>query len=237
MKEVTGVIDHRILLNFRIDPEVMKRNLPREFTPKVVNGYAIGGICQVSLSKMRAKGMPSIMGIGSHNAAHRIAVDSSQGAGVYVTRRDTNSWLNTLSGGRLFPGAYFKADFDVAVSQDCYAVKVKNKEGESLMSISAEVVPELPEGSVFGSTEEVSDFFKTGNVGWSSKGGGSRFDTIELKTLEWKMAPLKVEESYSAYFSDTSKFPVGSVEFDSATIMRDLTHSWVTRDSLCNLCC
>jgi len=38
MKEVTGVIDHRILLNFRIDPEVMKRNLPKEFTPRVVNG-------------------------------------------------------------------------------------------------------------------------------------------------------------------------------------------------------
>ena len=47
MKEVTGIIDHRILLNFRIDPEVMKKNLPEEFTPKVVGGYAIGGICQV----------------------------------------------------------------------------------------------------------------------------------------------------------------------------------------------
>ena len=75
MKEVTGIIDHRILLNFRIDPEVMKRNLPEEFTPKVVNEYAIGGICQVSLSEMRAKGMPSIVGTGSHNAAHRIAVN------------------------------------------------------------------------------------------------------------------------------------------------------------------
>jgi len=25
MKEVTGIIDHRILLNFRVDPEVMKK--------------------------------------------------------------------------------------------------------------------------------------------------------------------------------------------------------------------
>lgn len=65
MKEVMGIIDHRILLNFRIDPEVMKKNLPEEFTAKVVNGYAIGGICQVSLSEMRAKGMPTIVGTGS----------------------------------------------------------------------------------------------------------------------------------------------------------------------------
>ena len=70
MKEITGTIDHRILLNFRIDPVVMKRNLPAAFTPKVVKGYAIGGICQVSLSEMRAKGMPSMIGTESHNAAH-----------------------------------------------------------------------------------------------------------------------------------------------------------------------
>jgi len=237
MKEVTGIIDHRILLNFRIDPEVMKKNLPNEFTPKVVNGYAIGGICQVTLSGMRAKGMPSIVGTGSHNAAHRIAVDSSQGEGVYVTRRDTNSWVNTVSGGRVFPGVYSKANFDVSVSGDLYSVRIENKKEELIMAISAEVVSELPEGSVFESIGEVSDFFKTGNIGWSAKEHSNQFDAIELATDEWRMEPLKVKESFSAYFSNTSMFPKGSVEFDSAMIMRNLKHSWVSRDNLCELCC
>ena len=237
MKEVTGIIDHRILLNFRIDPEVMKRNLPKEFTPKVVNGYAIGGICQVSLSEMRAKGMPALMGTTSHNAAHRIAVDSSEGEGVYVTRRDTNSWLNVLSGGRFFPGVHQKANFDVTALGGHYAVRIENKEKEVLMAISGEVVDALPDGSVFSSTEEVSDFFKTGNIGWSSRGDGDQYDAIELKAIGWSMEPLKVKESYSAYFSDTSKFPKGSVEFDSAMIMRNLKHSWVTRENLRGLCC
>lgn len=237
MKEVTGTIDHRILLNFRIDPEVMKKNLPEEFTPKLVDGYAIGGICQVSLSEMRAKGMPSVIGTNSHNAAHRIAVNSSQGEGVYVTRRDTNSWLNTMTGGRLFPGVYSKADFDVSSSGDHYSVRIGNSEKKLIMSISADVVAELPEGSVFSSTEEVSDFFKTGNLGWSSREKSHQFDAIELQTTEWNMEPLEVKESYSAYFSDTSKFPKGSVEFDSAMIMRNLKHSWVSRENLCELCC
>ena len=237
MKEVTGIIDHRILLNFRIDPAVMKRNLPDEFTPKVVNDFAIGGICQVSLSEMRARGMPSIVGTSSHNAAHRIAVNSSQGEGVYVTRRDTNSWLNTMSGGRLFPGVYSKAVFDISVTDDRYSVRIESKEKEPIMSIVAEVVSDLPEGSIFDSTDEVSEFFKTGNVGWSSGNKSNQFDAIELKTIEWRMEPLKVKESYSAYFSDTSRFPKGSVEFDSAMIMRNLKHSWVSRDNLYELCC
>lgn len=237
MKEVTGIIDHRILLNFRIDPEVMNRNLPDEFTPKVVNGFAIGGICQVSLSKMRAKGLPSIVGMRSHNAAHRIAVNSSQGEGVFVTRRDTNSWLNTMSGRRLFPGVYSKANFDVLVSGDLYSVRIENKEKGVIMSICAEVAPELQDGSIFHTTEDVSDFFKTGNIGWSSREESSQFDAIELETTEWRMEPLKVRESFSASFSDTSRFPQDSVQFDSAMIMRNLQHSWVSRDNLCELCC
>ena len=118
MKEITGTIDHRILLNYRIDPEAMQRQLPKEFKPKAVNGFAIGGICQVSLSDMRPKGLPAIATTHSHNAAHRIAVTSSQGKGVYVPRRDTDSWLNTFSGGRLFPGVYSKANFQVRVDEE-----------------------------------------------------------------------------------------------------------------------
>ena len=237
MKEVVGNIDHRILLNYRIDPEVMKKNLPDEFTPKVVNGYAIGGICQVSLSEMRMKGMPSFFGTRSHNAAHRIAVHSSQGDGVYVTRRDTNSLLNSISGGRVFPGVYSKADFTVSSAGDIYSVRIENKKKELMMSIAAEVASELPEGSVFGSTQEVSDFFLTGNIGWSDGKKGNQFDAIELTTTEWNMEPLKVAERYSAYFSNTAMFPEGSVEFDSAMIMRNLKHSWVYRKNLCQLCC
>lgn len=237
MKEVVGVIDHRILLNYRIDPEVMKKNLPDEFTPKVVDGYAIGGICQVSLSEMRLKGMPSFFGTRSHNAAHRIAVNSSQGEGVYVTRRDTNSFMNSVSGGRVFPGVYAKASFTVSTAGDRYSVRIENKKKELMMSIAAEVVPEMPEGSVFGSTQEISDFFLTGNIGWSTGKKEGQFDAIELTTNEWGMEPLKVKEKYSAYFSNTSMFPEGSVEFDSAMIMRNLKHSWVYRKNLCQLCC
>ncbi len=236
MKEVTGVIDHRILLNFRIDPEVMQRNLPPEFTPKLVKGYAIGGICQVSLSNMRAKGMPSLIGTNSHNAAHRIAVNTSRGDGVYVTRRDTNSWINTLSSGRLFPGAYSKASFEVTVSGDTYSVTVKDRDNNLIMSIEAEVVDELPEGSIFATTQEVSDFFLTGNIGWSAKEKGDEYDVIELQTNEWNMKPLLVKKSYSAYFSDESQFPEGTVKFDCGMIMKSLKHSWVTRKNLCELC-
>jgi len=37
---------------------------------------------------------------------------------------------------------------------------------------------------------------------------------------------LQVHDVFSSYFSDETKFPAGSVEFDCALIMRDIEHEW-----------
>jgi hypothetical protein len=235
--EIKGTIDHRILLNYRISPEVMAAQLPPEFEPMVVNDWAIGGICQVSLSGMRPKGIPAIVGSRSHNAAHRIAVNSSHGEGVFIPRRDTNSWLNNISGGRLFPGAYKRSKFEVKAEEDRYIVRIRDDGGNPLMVIDGSIVDQLPTGSVFPDTDAVSQFFERGNIGWSCAEKGQGFDAIELRTVEWRMEPLKVNEEFSAYFTDQTKFPAGSVNFDSAMIMRDLGHSWVSKSELRELCC
>ena len=39
---IQGIIDRRILANFRIDAAVMARNRPAPFRPKLASGYAIG---------------------------------------------------------------------------------------------------------------------------------------------------------------------------------------------------
>ncbi len=46
------------------------------------------------------------------------------------------------------------------------------------------------------------------------------------------MEPLKVNDHFSAYFNDETIFPKGSVTFDSAMIMRNLEHSWISREGL-----
>ncbi len=237
MVEMTGIIDHRILLNYRIDPDVLQRQMPREFKVNLVNGYGIGGICQVSLSNMRPKNLPLIPGIKSHNTAHRVAVVGPKGEGVYVFRRDTNSTLNQWSGGRLFPGKHYKADFDVSIAGEAYKVEVKDKQGDRLMCVEARVVEEMPAGSIFQNVTEVSEFFKKGNLGWSKDPDKDHYDAIELKTTGWTMDPMAVVREYSGFFSDPARFPAGSVEFDSAVIMRDLEHSWISREGLNQICC
>ena len=242
LDEMVGRIRHRILLNYRIDPAVVQRLLPAGFRPKLVDGAAIGGICQVSLEAMRPKGLPAVVGVASHNAAHRIAVlhDGPQGEreGVYIPRRDTSSALNALVGGRLFPGVYRRAQFNVASDGDRFRVVIDGPDGAPVMRIAATRVTDapMPLGSVFASLDAVSDFFAGGAVGWSATADPRTFDAIELRTDGWRVELLDVTAHHSAFFSDEARFPAGSVAFDCALIMRDLAHSWVAHGELCTVC-
>src|SRR4051812_24602015 len=112
---VQGVIARRLLVNYRVDPDVIAAILPAPFQPKLMCGAAIAGICLIRLQAVRPRGVPALLGMTSENAAHRIAVEwddrGRRHEGVYIPRRDTNSRFNTLVGGRLFPGLHHYAHF------------------------------------------------------------------------------------------------------------------------------
>ena len=112
---IAGLIDRRILANYRVDAQRMASVLPQPFRPWTHGGFAIGGICLIRLKHVRPKFFPFPVGIGSENAAHRIAVewdlDGKTKRGVYIPRRDTSSLLNAFAGGRIFPGVHHRAKF------------------------------------------------------------------------------------------------------------------------------
>src|SRR4029434_5476887 len=162
---IEGLIRRRILVNFRVDAEVMQRVLPAPFRPKLHAGYAIAGICLIRLEQIRPKGLPAIMGIASENAAHRIAVlweDPSGEAreGVYIPRRDTNSLLNHLAGGRVFPGEHQRADFDASDDGSQISISIRARDGGMTVRLSAHELDTLPGSSCFRNLAESSSFFE-----------------------------------------------------------------------------
>jgi hypothetical protein len=228
---VAGVIRRRVLVNFRVDAEVMQRQLPSRFTPKRQAGYAVAGICLIRLEQVRPKTLPRAVGVSSENVAHRVAVrwTDEGGApreGVFIPRRDTGSRLNHLAGGRLFPGEHHLASFAVGESKEAISISVRSRDAEVSVEISGRVAESLPPTSIFKSLGEASAFFEAGSLGYSVTSEAGRLDGLELATKEWRVEPLALDRVYSSYFSDESKFPEGSAEFDHALIMRDIAHEW-----------
>lgn len=104
---VRGTIRRRILVNYRVDPDVIQRLLPSGFEPKLAGGYAIAGVCLIRLESERPAWLSAPIGINSENAAHRVAVycgaPGARRESVYIARRDSASLLTRLAGGRALP--------------------------------------------------------------------------------------------------------------------------------------
>ena len=233
---IQGVIDRRLLINYRVDPEIIAALLPPPFRPQTVGPYAIAGICLIRLKQIRPRWLPAMAGISSENAAHRIAVEWDESGttrcGVYVPRRDTSSRLNAYAGGRLFPGVHHLADFESNETETCYRVEMNSRDGRSRLQVEAEVTDDLPAESVFGSVAEVSDFFRQGSLGYSPNERQGVLDGLELRTFDWQVTPLSVHAVTSSFFENRDQFPEGSVTFDNALLMREIRHQWLEKDSL-----
>lgn len=159
---IQGIIRRRILANFRINPEVIQRQIPSRFRPKLHNGFAVAGVCLIRLENIRPKPFPDIVGFNSENAAHRVAVlwnkEERTQEGVFIPRRDTNSHVAHLAGGHIFPGEHCRANFDVEDTGSEIRLSMKSIDSKVAVEIEAEVGSELPSNSIFSSLEEASLF-------------------------------------------------------------------------------
>lgn len=234
---IRGLIKRRMLVNYRVEPAVMKRFLPPPFEPKLHRGYAVAGVCLIRLEQIRPAGFPRFLGISSENAAHRVAVTwtDTSGApqeGVFIPRRDTGSLLNYLAGGRIFPGEHHLADFEVEDDNKQVNFSMRSRDGGVVVRLRGSDSDVLPSSSCFSSMAEASKFFEGGSLGFSVTRDAGRLDALRLCTSDWRVRPLNVEHVESSLFSDESVFPAGSVEFDHALMMRDIPHEWHQSDDM-----
>lgn len=233
MFKIKGIIDRRILINYQVDKDVLERYLPKPFTPKLVNGKGIVGICLIRLKQIRPIGFPKQFGISSENGAHRIAVQWNENGtlkeGVYIPRRDTSSKINALAGGRIFPDVHHHAQFNVIESEGNYKVSFKSDD-ETSLSIEANETEYWNTKSVFEHLNGASLFFENGSIGYSPN--GNHFDGVELNVHHWKVSSLDVKSVQSSFFENTDIFPKGSVTFDNALLMKNIEHEWIGLDKL-----
>jgi hypothetical protein len=233
---IHGIIDRRMLVNYRADPEVVARLLPEPFRPKLAHGRAIVGICLIRLREIRPGCVPRVFGVSSENAAHRFAVEwDDHGArreGVFIPRRDTSSRLNEFLGGRAFPGVHHHARFDVNEKEELLQIAYRADDDSASVRVVAAPAKQLPATSVFGSIAEASAFFEGGSIGYSARPASRQLDGLELCCRTWQVQPLDVREARSSFFDDRSRFPAGSIELDCALLMRNIEHEWKARDPL-----
>lgn len=222
-----GFIDRRILINFTADQKVVEKIIPPPFRPKVYKEMAIVGICLIRLKNIKPKGFPDFLGISSENGAHRIAVEWDEYGqvkdGVFIPRRDTSLKLNTVVGGRFFPGKHHLAKFNVVETEENYHIDFTSSD-DTRISIDATKARLFATNSIFETLENASDFFEKGELGYSPN--KTKVEGLKLQAYNWTVRPLNVTNVQSSFFENEKLFPRGSVKFDNALLMTKIEHEW-----------
>lgn len=224
---IHGYIDRRILVNFKAEPDVVRKIIPEPFRLKVYRDKAIVGICLIRLKNIKLKGLPDFVGVSSENGAHRIAVEWDEEGeikeGVYIPRCDTSLRLNTILGGRIFPGKHYLARFNVKESEGNYHVDFTSSDN-TIISIDARETDDFAANSIFETLENVSAFFEKGAVGYSPN--KNKYEGLKLQAYTWQVRPLDVTNVHSSFYENERVFPKGSVHFDNALLMTKAEHEW-----------
>jgi len=230
---IHGYIDRRVLINFTADPKSVEKIIPFPFRPKLYKEKAIVGICLIRLKSIKPKGFPDFIGVNSENGAHRIAIEWDENgevkSGVYIPRRDTSLKLNTLVGGRMFPGKHYSAKFNVAENKGNYQINFKSSDDTEVL-INATETNLFSDHSIFETLNNASNFFESGDLGYSPN--KDKFDGLRLKAYNWEVRPLDVLKVKSSFFENENIFPKGSVTFDNALLMTNIEHEWKSETRL-----
>jgi len=227
-RSIACTIERRLLVNYRISPDLLCAHLPAGFRPQLVSGWAVGGVCFIRLAHARPSGLPLRIGIRSENVAHRFAVEWNDGpetrAGVFIPRRDTNSRAVTIAGGPVFPGVHHRATFTVTESPDQIAIAVASRDHQVSLDVTAHPVGRFT-SELFSSVEDAMNFFRHGSTGWSPSLDGS-LDQVRLSCDQWNARPAQVARMVSNLFGDPTRFPPEDCTLDSALLMEDLSATW-----------
>jgi hypothetical protein len=230
LPKLAGVIARRILVNFRADPDVIRRLLPWPLEVATYGGYAVAGICLTRLEGLRPQGVPGPLGIAAENMAHRVAIryptEKGWKDGIFIWRRESDCELLVQLGGCLFPGVHHRAGFEVWERNGQLALSVRTDERRSDVVLRTRRSLEWRVTPLFPTLDEMCGFFELGDCAFSCVKRGRGLEGLRLRALRWELSPLRVTEVHSAFYENHCCFPPGSVCFDSAVLIRDVPHDW-----------
>ena len=220
----------RLLVNYRVDPAALDALLPNPLRPRLVGGWAVGGIGVIALAGDGGPETSTAPGVRTENATHRIAVewdcaDGRTQAGVYVARRDTDSIINALTGGRIFPGLHHRACFHVAERERALRVHFASLDGEVAAGVTVRRGAFVP-STLFATLDDALALCGLGSPAYSITRDPLRLDGVALVCENAWLEPVEVLDLSSTFFEDPVLFPTGTAYFDSAFLIRDVVVEW-----------
>jgi hypothetical protein len=223
-----GRIDRRISVFYRLDPMAARELLPAPLRPRLVRGWALGGVCILRLARMRPRMLPIPLGLASELAWHRIAVEWEEDGrpmhGHYLLRSETDSRLAPFPGARLVPSPDDCTRIEVRSSDAALTARVESGDGTTDLDLAASLGGWRSD-ALFKSANAARASIASGHVVWDGDEQGE-LEGVELRSTGGTAQGLEVVRLASTWFDDRARFSLGTATLDCAIVVRDADHEW-----------
>jgi hypothetical protein len=228
---MTTVFRECFLVNFAVQPEVMRRLLPGPIEPDLFEGEAYLSIVIADMEKMRPAFLPRFLGVTYNQVVYRAVVRCRGEAGVHFLRSDADDALMSLAGDWL---TFFRfhhsrvairherrhLHFDLTTPGHCADIHASFDLGSARQA--------LPPGSRFKTLAEAQDFLVELFAAFAHDPFTQHTSRVRIKRGEWKIAVVDDRRAHYPFMQDGPLFPAGCARLDSIFYVKDLPYYWHT---------
>lgn len=216
-----------LLVNFALDPAVLRQALPEHIEPDEYRDRAFVSVVIAQMDKLRPLGVPKILGFTYNQIVYRAVVRCHGERGIHFLRSDADSRLMCFIGNLITILKFNHAEIDVSEEQGQVRVDVTTANTDADIHASydlAHTTKRMPPSSLFPSLPEAQDWLVELFAAFDFDATKNKIEVLRIKRGDWRVS--LVEDLGGEYkFMQRGRFG-GHAQIDSIFFAEELPYHW-----------
>jgi uncharacterized protein YqjF (DUF2071 family) len=221
-----------VLVNFAIDPAVMRALLPAPIEPAIHHGAAHLSIVIARMDRMRPVFVPRRLGITYDQVVYRVVVRHRGEPGVFFLRSDANNRLMCLAGDALTFFRFHHADIEYRADGEILHVDVRpppNHRADIRASYDLRGTTDtMPRTSSFPSLAEAREALVELYTAFGQDPRTGAVSAVGIERGHWDLRVVNDRRAGYQFIDSNPQFPAGSARLDSIFYVAQVPYLWHT---------
>jgi hypothetical protein len=189
------------LVQFSLDPDEARANLPEPFSPRIVGGRALVSVVNVRLVGMRPRWVPRLLTFGFRHIAIRMMIDdrpfsgTGEERGIFFLRSFTEHPLIAFGADWLSHYRLTRADVHPAGASGGWEIC----QGDKVLRYRLDEPGERPDGTMFDSWEDAEVPVASLDRAYAVDRRGDAWRTV-IRRPDWPLVPASVRDFRVDFF-------------------------------------
>jgi uncharacterized protein YqjF (DUF2071 family) len=218
------------LVNFAIEPQVLRDALPAAIEPDLHNGKAYLSIVIAAMERMRPAFLPAFLGVSYHQVVYRAVVRHRGERGVYFLRSDADNYLMSLAGDWLtfFRFHHSHISHQHEAGRVVFRLRPRDAAPAKIHAVFDldQRSKQLPGSSNFATLVAAQEFLVELFTAFGADPRSGRVDRVHIKRGAWQIDVVPDLQAYYPLMQGSTLFPPGTAQLDSVFYAVDMPYYW-----------